>query len=70
MVEIYSPRTNSWCTGPPKPTPASELANSGVTTTLGVHGIGSGFFGLNLSAHEVLVPMARCLTFRARPSLR
>ena len=54
-VQIYDPVFDTWCSGPAKPTAASEISTSGANPPNAIHAIGSGAFGLSSNVHEVLL---------------
>ena len=54
-VEIYDPVADAWCSGPPKPTPASEFSVAETYTADAIHAIGSGIGGAAMQVHEALV---------------
>jgi N-acetylneuraminic acid mutarotase len=54
VVEVYQPAGDTWCSGPAKPNPSSELSVAGVSGPEGIYMIGSGAFGANQVFHERL----------------
>lgn len=53
-VEIYHPDTNTWETGPNKPTATNEMASAAPFTTNMIFAIGGGDAGASHNTHEVL----------------
>ena len=60
-VEIYDPATNTWLTGPIKPTEAAVMGSSAAFNRCAIHCIGNSGPG---TVHEAMVAVEPTATFR------